>query len=65
MNEIDPWNLYSTVREATEQQMVVKYDIIWEPSHLKEDRAGERWGVMFQMSVREDVSEEVAFGPHG
>ena len=42
MNEIDPWNLHSTVREATEQQMVVKYDIIWEPSHLKEDRTGER-----------------------
>lgn len=65
VNEIDSWNLHSTVREATEQHMVVKYDIIWRPSHLKEDRAGERWEVMFQMSVREDVSEEVAFGPHG
>ena len=36
-----------------------------EPSPLKEDRAGKRRGVTFQMSVREDVSEEVAFGPCG
>ena len=34
-------------------------------SPLKEDRAGERRGVTFKMSVREDVSEEVAFGPCG
>lgn len=35
-------------------------------SPLKEDRAGERWGMTSQMRVREeDVSEDVAFGPHG
>ena len=34
-------------------------------SPLKEDRAGESWGMTFQMRVREeDVSEEVACGPH-
>lgn len=34
-------------------------------SPLKEERAGERWGMAFQMRVREeDISEEVAFGPH-